>query len=112
MADECGFVYQVCSADYYFQQPNGQYVFKPHELQEAHGYSQQKARTAILQKTPLVIVDNTHICVSFHFNRIDLFFNHEGLFLRIGKCNRTYNMRAAANTILSCLSPTRDGNLM
>lgn len=64
MADECGFVYQVCSADYYFQRPDGQYVFKPQDLSDAHGYAQQKAHTAILQKTPLVIIDNTNICVS------------------------------------------------
>jgi hypothetical protein len=99
MADECGFVYQVCSADYYFQQPNGQYVFKPQDLPDAHSYSQQKARTAILQKTPLVIIDNTHICVSFP--RIYLYFNHTHLSLRTGKCNRTYNMRTTANTTLS-----------
>jgi len=64
MADECGFVYMVCSADHYFYKGNGRYVFNPHELSDAHSTSQQKAQLAMVQKTQLVIIDNTNLAVS------------------------------------------------
>lgn len=87
MADECGFVYQVCSADYYFQRPEGHYNFKAHELPEAHNYSQQKARSSILQKTSLVIIDNTNICVCYYGLIFCSFYLFTTDFLRTGKCS-------------------------
>ena len=50
----------VCSADDYFCK-NGEYVFDPNQLRDAHKYCFDKFKTALEQEIPIVVIDNTNI---------------------------------------------------
>lgn len=51
----------VCSADHYFIQPDGSYVFMPEDLYLAHGACKTKFTQALMEKKPTVVVDNTNV---------------------------------------------------
>lgn len=48
-----------CSADLYFEEPNG-YVFNPSKLGEAHGQCYRTAIYAMIDRASMVVVDNTN----------------------------------------------------
>ena len=50
----------VCSADDFFVQPDGEYLFNPTLLPRAHGECMVRAEVAMRHGMPLVIVDNTN----------------------------------------------------
>ena len=51
---------KICSADQYFVRPDGAYSFNPKELGLAHAWCQHQARQAVMDRIPLVIIDNTN----------------------------------------------------
>lgn len=50
----------IVSADDYFLQPDGEYDFRPEELNDAHEECYQKFIKAVLRKEPLIVVDNSN----------------------------------------------------
>jgi len=71
----------VCSADHYYLQPDGTYIFDPTVLGEAHAACQQKARYAMSLGIRTVIIDNTNttrqeakpyaqLCVRFGYRMV------------------------------------------
>ena len=52
---------KVCSADHYFINESGDYVFNPAFLKDAHKSSQDKMKSFVKDGQPLVIVDNTNV---------------------------------------------------
>ncbi|KFD69144.1 hypothetical protein M514_02977, partial [Trichuris suis] len=50
----------VCSADEYFKNDEGVYVFDPERLSDAHRFCLQRAVAAMENKVSLVIIDNTN----------------------------------------------------
>ncbi|KAJ3163682.1 NEDD4-binding protein 2 [Geranomyces michiganensis] len=53
----------VFSTDDYFElNETGTYVFDPSKLSAAHAWNQRRARTALADKVPIVVIDNTHMC--------------------------------------------------
>lgn len=51
----------IVSADHFFIQPNGEYVFDPSKLHDAHIDCFRRFLDGIEKKTPTIIVDNTNI---------------------------------------------------
>lgn len=51
----------IVSADYFFIQPNGTYIFDVKQLHNAHSACFRDFLDAIDQHTPTIIVDNTNI---------------------------------------------------
>ena len=52
---------KVCSADHYFINESGDYVFNPAFLKDAHESSQENMKSFVQEGQPLVIVDNTNV---------------------------------------------------
>jgi predicted kinase len=50
----------ICSTDDYFMK-DGEYVFNPKLLTEAHRANQDKVESCMLRSVPMIIVDNTNI---------------------------------------------------
>uniref|UniRef100_A0A5S6QRP2 Smr domain-containing protein n=1 Tax=Trichuris muris TaxID=70415 RepID=A0A5S6QRP2_TRIMR len=50
----------VCSADEYFKNSDGVYVFDPERLSDAHRFCLQRAVAAMESKVSLIIIDNTN----------------------------------------------------
>lgn len=50
----------LCSADSYFEGPDGCYRFVPDELRYAHAACRQRFDAALRDRVPVVVVDNTH----------------------------------------------------
>lgn len=50
----------ICSADHYFLTEEGEYEFDPRHLAEAHSECLAKFVSAITNREPVVIVDNTN----------------------------------------------------
>jgi predicted kinase len=59
-ADDCGKSAVICSADKYFERPDGYYAFDAKELPQAHQWCQQEAEMAMVHRVDLVIIDNTN----------------------------------------------------
>lgn len=49
-----------CSADHYFINKQGKYVFNPKKLGAAHGQCKARAKEAMGRGVPLVVLDNTN----------------------------------------------------
>ena len=52
--------FKVCSADHFFHQPDGSYVFDGGKLSQAHRSCMYNFVEALKAEVPLVIVDNTN----------------------------------------------------
>jgi len=50
----------VCSADHWFVNSAGEYVFNPAELKQAHQSCKDKFLAALDDNCPLIVVDNTN----------------------------------------------------
>lgn len=50
-----------CSADDYFQQPDGSYKFNRSQLSFAHEFCQEKAKGACVKSCPVIVIDNTNV---------------------------------------------------
>jgi adenylylsulfate kinase-like enzyme len=59
-ANEKNILTCVCSADHFFVNENGKYVFDPRYLRQAHNACAAKFAKALCDKIPIVIVDNTN----------------------------------------------------
>ena len=51
------------SADSFFVDPSGRYVYVPSLLEKAHQWAQNKAKLAIKNEANLIVVDNTNLQV-------------------------------------------------
>lgn len=51
----------ICSADAYFVNAEGVYIFKPEQLAHAHGSCMRNVIDAMHARIPTIIVDNTNI---------------------------------------------------
>ncbi len=56
-----GMAAAVCSADFYFVRPDGQYDWNPRFLKSAHFWCYKKAKEACERGDNLIIIDNTNI---------------------------------------------------
>ena len=57
---EMGYTADICSADYFFEDENGQYKFDGSMLNQAHYQSRDDADDAMSAGINLVIIDNTN----------------------------------------------------
>lgn len=62
---------KVCSADHYFETPNG-YFFDASKLSSAHGNCKRTALNAMEQGIPLIVLDNTNIKLSWFKEYIEV----------------------------------------
>lgn len=51
---------RICSADYFFIQSDGQYIWKQEQLGAAHGYCRERFMAALVGNVGLIIIDNTN----------------------------------------------------
>ncbi|TRY61482.1 hypothetical protein TCAL_02166 [Tigriopus californicus] len=51
----------VCSADHFFIDTNGEYKFDADLIKNAHESCQKRARTALENAKPMVVIDNTNV---------------------------------------------------
>lgn len=58
---------EICSADHYFYNEDGDYCFDANRLGEVHKLCKQKFLTALEDKIKLIIVDNTN-CTESELN--------------------------------------------
>lgn len=66
----------VCSADHYFNDDEGNYNFNPKKLGQAHGTCRLNFKQAILDKVPLIVVDNTNTKLKEMEPYLDVASNH------------------------------------
>ncbi len=53
--------YKVCSADHYFNRPDGTYDWNPRLLKQAHFWCYNNAKEACEDRVEMIIIDNTNI---------------------------------------------------
>jgi len=51
----------ICSADNYFESPDGKYNFDATQLGNAHNQCRNKAALAMHQQKPTIVIDNTNL---------------------------------------------------
>jgi predicted kinase len=54
----------VCSADHWFNAPGGEYHFDPAQLPQAHAACLRRFVRALLDREPVIVVDNTNTTVA------------------------------------------------
>ena len=62
----------ICSADQYFIGIDGTYEPRMDELQNAHDYCRNAFKAAVLNKLPLIAIDNTNIMIKHFKNYIEI----------------------------------------
>lgn len=63
---------RIVSADQYFTNKDGEYIYDSKKIKEAHQYCFDSANEAIILNIPFIIVDNTNISVSSYDKYLDL----------------------------------------
>ena len=66
----------VCSADNYFNDAEGNYNFDAKKLGQAHGTCRLSFKQAVLDNTPVIVVDNTNTKLKEMEPYIDVAINH------------------------------------
>jgi len=57
---EGGLACKICSADYYFERPDGVYDFNPRLLKNAHNFCEQQVKESMQTNYSIIIIDNTN----------------------------------------------------
>lgn len=60
-ANRLGLTVRVVSADDFFDQPDGTWVFDPRKIAQAHESCKLKLLRAIRDQVDVIVVDNTHV---------------------------------------------------